>query len=192
MERWFLHEGREPNGSKIASRRRSKQTMLLARGPLRPGDGARLRSCRSRSAGATSLPLAMPMTCASGFVTAVGKVGEQNDPELVNDFIVECNEGLDKLDGDLVALESRPDDRATVDNVFRTLHTIKGNSSFFGFEKLESVAHAAEDLLTELSAGRLGVTSETTTTLLQVVDAIREILSRIEHDQTEGDGDYRP
>ncbi len=34
MERWFLYQRREPTGSKIASRRGSKPTFSLARGPL--------------------------------------------------------------------------------------------------------------------------------------------------------------
>ena len=33
MERWFLHPGREPTGSKVASRRGSKPAVHLARGP---------------------------------------------------------------------------------------------------------------------------------------------------------------
>lgn len=119
-------------------------------------------------------------------------MGLENDAEIVNDFLIESSEGLDALDGDLVALEAQPDDRETIDSIFRTIHSIKGNSSFLGFQKLESVAHAGESLLSELKEGRLSVTSEITTTLLEVVDAIREILAQIEQDQAEGDTDYAP
>ena len=37
-----------------------------------------------------------------------------NDPEIVNDFLIESSEGLDALDGYLVALEAQPDDRETI------------------------------------------------------------------------------
>ena len=119
-------------------------------------------------------------------------MGLEDDAELINDFLMESSEGLDALDGDLVALEAQPEDRETINAIFRTIHSIKGNSSFLGFQKLESVAHAGESLLSELKEGRLSVTSEITTTLLGVVDAIREILAQIEQDQAEGDTDYAP
>ena len=68
-------------------------------------------------------------------------MGLEDDAELISDFLVESNESLDALDGDLVALEAQPNDRATIDRIFRSVHSIKGNSSFLGFGRLESVAH---------------------------------------------------
>ena len=53
--------------------------------------------------------------------------------EFIEEFLVESSENLDQLDRDLIALEERPDDPQRLASIFRTVHTIKGNSGFFGF-----------------------------------------------------------
>ena len=60
--------------------------------------------------------------------------GSMNDnEEFVREFLVESAENLDQLDQDLVALEENPRDSQRLASIFRTVHTIKGNSGFFGF-----------------------------------------------------------
>ena len=110
--------------------------------------------------------------------------------EVIRDFLIESHEGLDHLDKDLLSLEQDPTDFETLKRVFRTTHTIKGTCGFFGFSKLESVAHVGEGLLVLLRDKKLLLNPEIATALLAMVDAFREILSKIEADQTEGDVDY--
>ena len=110
--------------------------------------------------------------------------------EIIRDFLIESHEGLDQLDKALLSLEQDPTDSETLNGVFRTTHTIKGTCGFFGFSKLESVAHVGESLLALLRDKKLLINQEIATGLLAMVDAFREILSKIETDQTEGDTDY--
>jgi two-component system chemotaxis sensor kinase CheA len=70
--------------------------------------------------------------------------------ELVVEFVVECREDLDGFDQDVVALEKDPGSRALLDAAFRALHTIKGTSSYFGFDRLEAVTHLGESVLAGL------------------------------------------
>lgn len=107
--------------------------------------------------------------------------------EIVQEFLVESHENLDQLDGDLVALEQEPDSRDLVSRIFRTIHTIKGTSGFLAFNRLETLTHAGESLLSRLRDGVQPVTPETTTTLLAMVDGVRALLATIEADGTEGD-----
>ncbi|HVC25813.1 MAG TPA: chemotaxis protein CheA [Acidimicrobiales bacterium] len=109
--------------------------------------------------------------------------------EIVQEFLVETNENLDQLDQDLVALESDPTSRELLGSVFRTIHTVKGTTGFLGFGLLEGLSHAAENLLSDLRDGRLGLTKERTDVLLEVVDAIRALLSAIEATGAEDDRD---
>jgi len=60
---------------------------------------------------------------------------------------VESNENLNQLEGDLVALEPNRADRELLNRIYGALHTLKGNCGFLGLDKLQSVAHAAENLL---------------------------------------------
>ena len=78
-----------------------------------------------------------------------------SDSDIVQDFLVESHENLDRLDRDLVGLEKNPRDREALAGVFRTIHTIKGTCGFLGFNKLEKVAHVGENLLTRLPRPRV-------------------------------------
>jgi two-component system chemotaxis sensor kinase CheA len=110
--------------------------------------------------------------------------------EVVREFLIETNENLAKLDLDLVALEKDPTERETLGRVFRTLHTVKGTAGFLGLEKLQSVAHAAENLLTRLREGKLIFNAEIASALLAVVDAVRQMLEAVEATESDGEGDY--
>ena len=113
-----------------------------------------------------------------------------SDSEIVQDFLVESNENLDRLDRDLVGLEKNPLDRDALSGVFRTIHTIKGTCGFLGFSKLEKVAHVGENLLTRLRDGHLTLDAEITTALLSMVDAVRQMLKEIGATGHDGDADY--
>jgi two-component system, chemotaxis family, sensor kinase CheA len=106
--------------------------------------------------------------------------------EIVREFLVESNENLDLLDREFVQLEKDPSNRQRLAAVFRTIHTIKGACGFLGFKKLESVAHVGENLLTKLRDGDLTLRPEITTALLQMVDAVRQMLEQIERTGAEG------
>jgi two-component system chemotaxis sensor kinase CheA len=109
--------------------------------------------------------------------------------EIVAEFLVEGNENLDTLDRELIQLEKDPRNRATLASVFRTIHTIKGTCGFLGFTKLEAVAHVGENLLSRLRDGELLLNPEITTALLQMVDAVRQMLQSIEAIGNEGERD---
>ena len=113
-----------------------------------------------------------------------------SDSDIVQDFLVESSENLDRLDRDLVGLEKNPQDKGALAGVFRTIHTIKGTCGFLGFSKLEKVAHVGENLLTRLRDGQLVLNPEITTALLGMVDAVRQMLKEIQSTGQDGKADY--
>jgi len=110
--------------------------------------------------------------------------------DLVRDFLVESGENLDRLDQELVQLESDPSSRDLLSSIFRTIHTIKGSCGFLGFAKLEKVAHAGESLLSRLRDGKLSLNAEITSGLLAMVDAVRQMLAEIKTTEQDGKEDY--
>ncbi|MGH1502394.1 MAG: chemotaxis protein CheW [Acidimicrobiales bacterium] len=100
--------------------------------------------------------------------------------EVVNEFLVESYELLDDIDQGLLALEERPDDVPVLERIFRALHTIKGTCGFLGFDRLEKLAHAAENLLSLLREGTLALDERIADVLLASVDSIRNFLTIIE------------
>jgi two-component system chemotaxis sensor kinase CheA len=112
------------------------------------------------------------------------------DDELMREFLLESRENLHQLDRDFVALEQDPRDRARLAGIFRCVHTIKGTAGFFGLTKLESLTHIGESQLSRLRDGELLLDSHITSTLLAMVDGVRQILSNIEATGAEGREDF--
>jgi two-component system, chemotaxis family, sensor kinase CheA len=115
----------------------------------------------------------------------------QDNSEFIAEFLVESGENLDQLDRDLLALERSPADAQLVAGVFRSIHTIKGNSGFFGFSKLGALAHAGEHLLGRIRDGAAVFDARTAAPLYTLVDAVRTILASIRETGAEGDHDFR-
>lgn len=110
--------------------------------------------------------------------------------DIVREFLVESSENLDQLERDLVQLEDTPDDPDLLASVFRTIHTIKGTCGFLGYTKLQGITHVGENLLSKVRDGDLRLSGDVATVLLDMVDAVREILAQIEGTGTEGDTNY--
>ncbi len=109
--------------------------------------------------------------------------------ELIGEFLAETSESLDVIDAELVKFEEDPTDRATLDNIFRLLHTIKGTCGFLGLTRLEAVAHAGETLLGKFRDGDLVADSAAVTLVLQSLDRIKEILAGLEQTGLEPEGE---
>ena len=106
--------------------------------------------------------------------------------EIVGEFLVESYENLDRYDQDLLSLERDPRDAEALGSIFRTIHTLKGTCGFFGFARLEALAHVAENLLGRLREGELAVDEGIASVLLATGDEIRAMLADIETTGDEG------
>jgi two-component system chemotaxis sensor kinase CheA len=107
--------------------------------------------------------------------------------DLTREFLIESQEGLDRMERCLTELESKPSDTGLLADIFRTVHTIKGTVGFLGFKRLEKLAHSGENLLGLLREGKREADGEVITGLLQLQDGLRSILKLIENDGNEGD-----
>ncbi|NDC57620.1 MAG: hybrid sensor histidine kinase/response regulator, partial [Alphaproteobacteria bacterium] len=90
--------------------------------------------------------------------------------DLLSEFLTETAENLEVIDTELVRFESDPRDEATLNNIFRLVHTIKGTCGFLGLPRLEAVAHAGETLLGKFRDKALAVTPEAVTLVLRSID----------------------
>jgi len=106
--------------------------------------------------------------------------------ELTREFLIESQEGLDRMERCLTELEERPEDAGLIGDIFRSVHTIKGTTGFLGFKRLEKLAHSGENLLGLLREGKLLADEPITTGLLQLLDGLRSILKTIEAEDSEG------
>ena len=109
--------------------------------------------------------------------------------ELLAEFITETNEFLETIDIQLVQLEADPNDSATLNNIFRLVHTIKGTCGFLGLPRLQFVAHAGETLLGKYRDGSLTATPDSVQLVLESIDRIKEIMAGLEATGAEEEGD---
>jgi two-component system, chemotaxis family, sensor kinase CheA len=108
---------------------------------------------------------------------------------ILPEFVSESCENLDQLERDLIELEANPSSRATLDSIFRTIHTIKGGSGFMQLPKLEALAHDGETVLSRLRDGALVINPAVASALLALADCMRQMLSHLEQTGSEGDTD---
>jgi two-component system chemotaxis sensor kinase CheA len=109
--------------------------------------------------------------------------------ELTREFLIESQEGLDRMERCLTELEARPQETSLLADIFRSVHTIKGTTGFLGFKRLEKLAHSGENLLGLLRDGKLAADQTIITGLLELLDGLRSILKTIESEGNEGDGE---
>ncbi len=106
--------------------------------------------------------------------------------EILQDFLVESFELIEQLDQDLVELESRPDDLELLNGIFRVAHTVKGASSFLNFDVLTHLTHHMEDVLNKARHGELAITAEVMDVVLESIDLMKSLLSRIRDTSSDG------
>ncbi|HEY4788901.1 MAG TPA: Hpt domain-containing protein, partial [Bacteroidales bacterium] len=91
-------------------------------------------------------------------------------------FIDEAGVLLTSLDNLLIELEKGNNDQS-VNEVFRIIHTIKGTSGMFGFEKVVEITHETESLYDLVRSGKLNLTSELVEFSFSIADHIRALIS---------------
>lgn len=107
-------------------------------------------------------------------------VKRMDDHEIIQDFLIESNQNLSRVEQEILALEERPGEQQILSSIFRTFHTVKGTCGFLGFPKLEELTHQAENLLGEVRDGKRGFTPALASLILESVDAVNVELSAIE------------
>ncbi|QQS51745.1 MAG: chemotaxis protein CheA [Bacteroidota bacterium] len=91
-------------------------------------------------------------------------------------FIDEAFDLINQLEEKLLQLESEPNDLVLVDNIFRIMHTLKGNSNMFGFEHLGEITHHLENIYDAIRGQKLTVTRTILNLTLQCIDHFRNLI----------------
>ncbi|HLH65896.1 MAG TPA: chemotaxis protein CheA [Solirubrobacteraceae bacterium] len=97
-------------------------------------------------------------------------------------FLAEAQEHLQELNLAIVRLEEDPRDRATVDEIFRIAHSLKGMSATMGFARIAELTHEMEDVFELLRQRSDGLPREAIDTVLACLDALAGAFDAIEAD----------
>ncbi|MDH5756064.1 MAG: chemotaxis protein CheA [Nitrospinota bacterium] len=101
------------------------------------------------------------------------------DREILVEFIKETLEELDGLDPQFIALEKNPHDTGVLNAIFRTMHSIKGSSSFFNLNHIRTFSHKLENLLDDLRKGAREADLEIINIMLEGKDQLEKMLNRL-------------
>jgi len=111
---------------------------------------------------------------------------EADQQALRETFLFESEEGLAAIEQSLLLLERRPAAGEEIAEIFRVVHTLKGDAGTVGFDELSAFAHTVEDVLEQIRSGGLRVTSDLVSLLLSAVDALRDFVRRAARGEAPG------
>lgn len=100
------------------------------------------------------------------------------DQEMLDLFVQESSEHLQALETDLIALESNPTDNARLNSIFRSVHSIKGASGFFGFDPIVKLAHVMESVMSLLRDGAIVADQSMVSLLISTSDKLNLMLAQ--------------
>lgn len=103
--------------------------------------------------------------------------GGEVPPELLEIFRLEADEHLDNIATHLGVLGHSPDDRGSLQEVRRAVHTLKGSSAMVGLQAIARVAHKMEDLLDRLYDGGFPWSDTVSALLLDTSDKLNHLIS---------------
>ncbi|MGP4844917.1 chemotaxis protein CheA [Marinobacter sp. 1Y8] len=101
------------------------------------------------------------------------------DEEILQDFLVEAGEILEKLSEQLVDLERNPDDGELLNAIFRGFHTVKGGAGFLQLDALVGCCHSAENVFDTLRNRKRRVTSELMDVVLEALDSVNLMFDQV-------------
>jgi two-component system chemotaxis sensor kinase CheA len=109
------------------------------------------------------------------------------DDETLQIFFSETEELLKLAEESLLALESTPESISDIEQLFRSVHTLKSGSAMVGYMNISEYAHLLENLLERLRSGKLAVTNNLVTFLLSSIDFIRSMIDGVSQGEAEAD-----
>lgn len=100
-------------------------------------------------------------------------------------FLEESDENLQNLNEWILSLEKNPDDKETINSIFRAAHTLKGMSASMGFNDIAELTHKMENILDEFRNDKLKVNSEVITVLFKCLDTLEKMVDDVRNGSSE-------
>ena len=104
-------------------------------------------------------------------------------------FIDETSEHIQSLSDCIMTLEKEPDNKDTINEIFRAAHSLKGMAGTMGFKRMQHLTHDMENVFQEVRSDKVKVTSDMIDLLFQCLDAIEGYLDTIKETSDEGTED---
>lgn len=107
-----------------------------------------------------------------------------------DEFIAESMELLSKLENNLLVLESTPDNQQELEEFLRGLHTLKGSSGMYGFEKIGQLMHSLESIFDSARKSEEGINAAILNLGLESIDFAMQVFQSKEDVGTTDENEY--
>ena len=104
-------------------------------------------------------------------------------------FIDETNEHIQSLSDNIMVLEKEPENKDTINEIFRAAHSLKGMAGTMGFKRMQRLTHDMENVFSEVRNDTIKIDSGMIDTLFQCLDAIENYLASVKASSDEGTED---
>jgi two-component system chemotaxis sensor kinase CheA len=108
------------------------------------------------------------------------------EQEMFDLFLAEANDHLETIEKELLVLEKETDsdNKETIDDLFRAIHSIKGSSGFMQFDKINDLSHVMETLLQKMRNGDIKPEGKYIDSLLSGVDLLNTMIEDIKNSES--------
>jgi two-component system chemotaxis sensor kinase CheA len=107
------------------------------------------------------------------------------DLDALQGFIDESNDSLQGIEADFIALEDDPGNAEIINRIFRPVHSLKGNSGFFGLTNINKFSHRLENLLDACRKGEILINKRIIDILLKGIEYLQAMLDRAQKNPAE-------
>ncbi|MBR6697369.1 MAG: chemotaxis protein CheA [Lachnospiraceae bacterium] len=104
-------------------------------------------------------------------------------------FIDESKEHLQSLNEELLVLEKEPENKDTINEIFRAAHSLKGMAGTMGYKRMQNLTHNMENVFSEIRNDKMKVTANLVDILFQCLDALETYVTNIQTEGAEGEED---
>ena len=99
------------------------------------------------------------------------------DSEIATEFLIETYELIEDAEKIILDLERTRLEVSKIHKLFRSIHTIKGNSAYFGLKKIQSLTQSVENYLTTFRDSVTPLENISFDLLLEGIDALKYLLT---------------
>jgi two-component system chemotaxis sensor kinase CheA len=138
--------------------------------------GARSKTPEPQPAAA---PSAAPSQAPRGLPPNQVLLSELVTADMVERFLAECADLVDGAEKQALEFDRGADDVEAVNNIFRAVHTIKGNAGFFGYVLLEALCMDFEALLEGVRKGGRPLDEPFTASVMANIDLLRSSIASV-------------
>ncbi|MEI8346408.1 MAG: chemotaxis protein CheA [Pseudomonadota bacterium] len=101
------------------------------------------------------------------------------DQEMIDSFMAESLEAIAFMEEGLLALKKDPSDKNLIKDIYRYMHSFKGNCGIFSLHGLGKLAHRMESLLDAIASGQVPSGPSVFETIIPIIDVLRERVEKL-------------